>query len=84
MESSIFSRWAENRKDFVNLGFWSKEVNFQLFIHCASLFDFQEYNMGKRVEHLVRSMQYDKDSISAVDPKLYAKRFQEFMKLTFT
>ncbi|CAI5458854.1 unnamed protein product [Closterium sp. Yama58-4] len=43
----------------------------------------QEYDYTKKVEHFYKSIQYDSHSISAVDPTLYASRFQDFIKLTF-
>ncbi|CAI5508912.1 unnamed protein product, partial [Closterium sp. Naga37s-1] len=43
----------------------------------------QEYDYTKKVEHFYKSIQYDSHSISAVDPALYASRFQDFIKLTF-
>lgn len=43
----------------------------------------QEYDSWKRVEHYVKKLQYDSNSISSISPKLYAKRFQEFILSTF-
>ncbi|MCO5564541.1 hypothetical protein L7F22_018203 [Adiantum nelumboides] len=43
----------------------------------------QEYDMGKRLEHAYKSLQFDSFSISAVDPALYSKRFQHFMNGIF-
>eukprot|EP00250_Pteridium_aquilinum_P021425 c25119_g3_i2 orf=447-785(+) len=43
----------------------------------------QEYDMGKRLEHAYKSFHFDSLSISAVDPALYSKRFQHFMKGIF-
>jgi 1-phosphatidylinositol-4-phosphate 5-kinase len=37
------------------------------------------YTLYKRVEHLAKSFKYDGDTISAVDPVLYASRFLRFM-----
>ena len=39
----------------------------------------QEYNMGKKLEHAYKSLQFDSHSISAVDPASYSRRFQRFM-----
>jgi 1-phosphatidylinositol-4-phosphate 5-kinase len=36
----------------------------------------QDYDNSKKLEHAYKSMQYDPNSISAVDPKQYCKRFQ--------
>ncbi|KAJ4822189.1 Phosphatidylinositol 4-phosphate 5-kinase 8 [Turnera subulata] len=43
----------------------------------------QEYNMRKKVEHACKSLKFDPVSISAVEPKLYAKRFLSFLEKIF-
>ena len=43
----------------------------------------QEYDVTKKVEHFYKSLQYDSHSISAVNPTLYASRFQKFANATF-
>lgn len=43
----------------------------------------QEYNMRKRIEHTCKSLQYDPMSVSAVEPKLYANRFTNFLQKVF-
>ncbi|PUZ62915.1 hypothetical protein GQ55_3G024800 [Panicum hallii var. hallii] len=44
----------------------------------------QDYDISKKLEHAYKSMQYDPNSISAVDPKQYCKRFRDFIFRTFT
>ncbi|KAL8172194.1 hypothetical protein V2J09_023998 [Rumex salicifolius] len=44
----------------------------------------QDYDISKKLEHAYKSMQYDPTSISAVDPKLYSKRFRDFILRIFT
>ncbi|KAG0483666.1 hypothetical protein HPP92_011750 [Vanilla planifolia] len=39
----------------------------------------QDYDISKKLEHAYKSIQYDPTSISAVDPKQYAKRFRDFI-----
>ncbi|GMH29409.1 hypothetical protein Nepgr_031252 [Nepenthes gracilis] len=39
----------------------------------------QDYDISKKLEHAYKSMQYDPTIISAVDPKLYSKRFRHFI-----
>ena len=39
--------------------------------------------MTKRVEHFYKSLKYDGNAISSVDPTLYAKRFCSFIFSTF-
>ncbi|KAL6517710.1 hypothetical protein OROMI_033411 [Orobanche minor] len=43
----------------------------------------QEYNMKKKIEHTCKSFKYDPLSISAVEPKIYSKRFITFLKKIF-
>jgi len=43
----------------------------------------QEYNMRKRVEHASKSLVTEKDTMSAVNPSVYSKRFQNFMRKIF-
>ncbi|KAL2892075.1 Phosphatidylinositol 4-phosphate 5-kinase 9 [Bienertia sinuspersici] len=44
---------------------------------------FRNYNVIKRIEHAYKSLQYDSKTISSVNPKLYASRFQEFLSKVF-
>ena len=44
----------------------------------------QDYDISKKLEHAYKSFQYDPTSISAVDPKQYAKRFRDFIFRVFT
>ncbi|XVF40910.1 hypothetical protein PTKIN_Ptkin01aG0154800 [Pterospermum kingtungense] len=37
----------------------------------------QDYDITKKLEHAYKSIHYDPTSISAVDPKLYSKRFRD-------
>lgn len=43
----------------------------------------QEYNLKKKAEHAYKSLQFDPLQISVVEPKLYAKRFINFMESVF-
>ncbi|KAK1426658.1 hypothetical protein QVD17_15335 [Tagetes erecta] len=43
----------------------------------------QDYDISKKLEHAYKSFQYDSTSISAVDPRLYSKRFRDFMFRVF-
>lgn len=43
----------------------------------------QDYDISKRLEHAYKSLQLDPASISAVDPKLYSKRFRDFIQRIF-
>jgi 1-phosphatidylinositol-4-phosphate 5-kinase len=43
----------------------------------------QDYDITKKFEHVYKSVKTDPNSISAVDPKLYSKRFQDFLGKIF-
>ena len=43
----------------------------------------QDYDISKKLEHAYKSFQADPSSISAVDPKLYSKRFRDFIGRIF-
>ncbi|KAI3697647.1 hypothetical protein L6452_30742 [Arctium lappa] len=43
----------------------------------------QDYDISKKLEHAYKSFQYDSTSISAVDPRLYSKRFRDFIFRVF-
>ncbi|XP_059631871.1 phosphatidylinositol 4-phosphate 5-kinase 1-like [Cornus florida] len=43
----------------------------------------QDYDISKKLEHAYKSFQVNSTSISAVDPKLYSKRFRDFIGRIF-
>ncbi|XP_073277945.1 phosphatidylinositol 4-phosphate 5-kinase 9-like [Primulina huaijiensis] len=43
----------------------------------------QAYNMSKKIEHAYKSIQFDSDLISAVDPTFYSERFLAFIQKVF-
>nr|GMC64964.1 phosphatidylinositol 4-phosphate 5-kinase 6-like [Ipomoea batatas] len=43
----------------------------------------QDYDITKKLEHAYKSFQYDPNSISAVDPKAYSKRFRDYILKVF-
>ncbi|KAK4378668.1 hypothetical protein RND71_000530 [Anisodus tanguticus] len=43
----------------------------------------QDYNMKKKLEHTYKSMQFEPMSISAIEPKIYSKRFLNFLEKVF-
>lgn len=43
----------------------------------------QDYDISKRLEHAYKSLHVDATSISAVDPKLYSRRFRDFIRRVF-
>ncbi|KAL9688671.1 hypothetical protein QQ045_033094 [Rhodiola kirilowii] len=44
----------------------------------------QDYDINKKIEHAYKAKLYDATSISAVEPKHYAKRFRDFIFRVFT
>lgn len=43
----------------------------------------QDYDITKKLEHAYKSFQVNPGRISAVDPKLYSRRFQDFIRRVF-
>ncbi|XP_060177561.1 phosphatidylinositol 4-phosphate 5-kinase 6-like [Lycium barbarum] len=43
----------------------------------------QDYDITKKLEHAYKSMQCDPNSISAVDPKAYSRRFRDYIFKVF-
>ncbi|XXG60888.1 hypothetical protein AAC387_Pa04g2687 [Persea americana] len=43
----------------------------------------QEYNIKKKIEHAYKSLRFNPLTISAVEPKLYSKRFISFLERVF-
>lgn len=43
----------------------------------------QQYNTKKKLEHLIKSVRYEGDNISIVQPSYYAKRFVDFISSKF-
>ncbi|XP_016479547.1 phosphatidylinositol 4-phosphate 5-kinase 5-like [Nicotiana tabacum] len=44
----------------------------------------QDYDITKKLEHAYKSIQCDPNSISAVDPKAYSRRFRDYIFKVFT
>lgn len=43
----------------------------------------QEYNLKKKLENAYKSLRFDPMSFSAVEPKLYSRRFINFLESKF-
>lgn len=43
----------------------------------------QDYDISKKLEHAYKSFHYDPNSISAVDPSQYSRRFRDFILRIF-
>ncbi|GAB2211414.1 hypothetical protein Drorol1_Dr00024727 [Drosera rotundifolia] len=56
---------------------------FDVVLYFGIIDILQDYDITKKIEHAYKSLQVDPTSISAVDPKLYSKRFRDFMHRIF-
>ncbi|CAA0818482.1 Phosphatidylinositol 4-phosphate 5-kinase 1 [Striga hermonthica] len=71
------------RSDFNNLRpSRSREVH-EVVLYFGVIDILQDYDISKKLERAYKSLQVDPTSISAVDPKLYSKRFREFIGRIF-
>ncbi|XP_058097239.1 phosphatidylinositol 4-phosphate 5-kinase 1-like [Magnolia sinica] len=55
----------------------------QVILYFGIIDILQDYDISKKLEHAYKSWQADPTSISAVDPKLYSKRFRDFIGRIF-
>ncbi|XP_021887804.1 phosphatidylinositol 4-phosphate 5-kinase 10-like [Carica papaya] len=55
--------------------------NVSLYFEIVDIF--QNYGVRKRIERAYKSLQYNSKSISAINPKAYAVRFQDFLTQIF-
>ncbi|XP_010544414.1 PREDICTED: phosphatidylinositol 4-phosphate 5-kinase 1-like [Tarenaya hassleriana] len=60
----------------------NREV-YEVVLYFGIIDILQDYDITKRIEHAYKSLQADPSSISAVDPKLYSKRFRDFIGRIF-
>ncbi|GAB4844861.1 Phosphatidylinositol 4-phosphate 5-kinase 1 [Ancistrocladus abbreviatus] len=51
---------------------------YEVILYFGIIDILQDYDISKKLEHAYKSLQVDSTSISAVDPKLYSKRFRDF------
>lgn len=56
---------------------------YEVILYFGIIDILQDYDISKKLEHAYKSWQVDPASISVVDPKLYSKRFQDFVGRTF-
>ncbi|KAE8670622.1 Phosphatidylinositol 4-phosphate 5-kinase 6 [Hibiscus syriacus] len=54
-------------------------VTYDVILFFGIIDILQDYDISEKLEHAYKSMQYDPTSISAVEPKLYSKRFWDFI-----
>uniref|UniRef100_A0A7N0UMC0 Phosphatidylinositol 4-phosphate 5-kinase n=1 Tax=Kalanchoe fedtschenkoi TaxID=63787 RepID=A0A7N0UMC0_KALFE len=58
-------------------------VEYEVILYLGIIDILQDYDISKKLEHAYKSLQVSPSSISAVDPKLYAKRFKDFIGRIF-
>ncbi|XP_077213075.1 phosphatidylinositol 4-phosphate 5-kinase 2-like [Tasmannia lanceolata] len=56
---------------------------YEVILYFGIIDILQDYDISKKLEHAYKSLQADPTSISAVDPKLYSKRFRDFLHKIF-
>lgn len=56
---------------------------FEVILYFGIIDILQDYDISKKLEHAYKSLQVDPTTLSAVDPKLYSKRFRDFMHRVF-
>ncbi|KAG9457213.1 hypothetical protein H6P81_001721 [Aristolochia fimbriata] len=56
---------------------------YEVILYFGIIDILQDYDISKKLEHAYKSLQVDSSSISAVDPKLYSKRFRDFIRKAF-
>ncbi|KAE9592806.1 putative 1-phosphatidylinositol-4-phosphate 5-kinase [Lupinus albus] len=52
---------------------------YEIIIFFGIIDILQNYDISKKLEHAYKAFQCDPTSISAVDPRLYSKRFRDFI-----
>ncbi|KAJ4824455.1 hypothetical protein Tsubulata_026809 [Turnera subulata] len=65
------------------LGSKRKEEGYEVRLYFGIVDIYQSYSVAKRIGKCYKSLKYDSKSISAVNPKLYSSRFQNFLKEMF-
>ncbi|KAF5746833.1 putative phosphatidylinositol-4-phosphate 5-kinase mRNA family protein [Tripterygium wilfordii] len=56
---------------------------YEVILYFGIIDILQDYDISKKLERAYKSLQADPASISAVDPKLYSKRFRDFIGRIF-
>lgn len=56
---------------------------YEVILYFGIIDILQDYDISKKLEHAYKSLHADPTSISAVDPKLYSKRFRDFISRIF-
>ncbi|AEE27290.1 Phosphatidylinositol-4-phosphate 5-kinase core [Arabidopsis suecica] len=56
---------------------------YDVILYLGIIDIFQDYGVRKRLEHCYKSIQHSSKTISAVHPKMYSSRFQDFVSQIF-
>lgn len=56
---------------------------FDVVLYLGVIDILQAYTLKKKLEHAYKSFYFDPQTISAIEPKLYSKRFISFLKKVF-
>lgn len=56
---------------------------YEVILYVGIIDILQNYNISKKIEHAYKSLHVNPNSISAVDPKQYSKRFRNFIQRIF-
>lgn len=75
---SDFDQYSSGGTNYLSHG----EV-YEVVLYFGIIDILQDYDISKKIEHAYKSLQADPSSISAVDPKLYSKRFRDFISRIF-
>ncbi|KAF8086652.1 hypothetical protein N665_0615s0002 [Sinapis alba] len=60
-----------------------EEEWYDVILYLGIIDIFQDYGLRKRIEHCYKSIQHSSKTISAVHPKTYSSRFQDFVSQIF-
>lgn len=78
---SDFNQYTQG--GFSNLTSSRSSESYEVVLYFGIIDILQDYDISKKLEHAYKSLQVDPTSISAVDPKLYSKRFRDFVGRVF-
>ncbi|KAK6945598.1 Phosphatidylinositol-4-phosphate 5-kinase, core [Dillenia turbinata] len=70
-------------QDETDLAKFENFEGYDVVLYLGIIDILQEYNLKKKLEHTYKSLRLDPQSISAVEPKLYSRRFIDFLEKVF-
>ncbi|XP_020586646.1 phosphatidylinositol 4-phosphate 5-kinase 1-like isoform X2 [Phalaenopsis equestris] len=74
---------GSNIEQFTSVKSPAGDKFFKVVLYFGIIDILGDYNFTKKLEHAYKSLQVDPSSISAVDPKLYSRRFRDFIGRVF-